>query len=290
MTPSELKFILDVRGYFSRISKDEVKVRVCPFCSNEKFNLELNAPDGVYKCWACKKGGRLESLLAEWFNLDVKIPVRIRDGKREITTFTSSVPIASLESVGSAMRYLRKRGMNPYYLQRYGVGICLEKQHKFYARIVIPVLYYWSQQYGGVIGRDYIGNLPKYWADATTDIVGWRVSNRFVPHILVEGPFDGIAVHLAGFNVAFLQGKGDKADTKAKLWAAAVPFAAPLGIMLDGDASDEALRLWWTLSTIRPDIKLLQLPAVMDPAVIPTDALRKFIGVHMANHTAPTYT
>lgn len=287
MSPEELRTVMEQRGHVCRVKKEEVQVQTCVFCGNDRYNLELNAPAGVYKCWACKEGGILENFLKRWFDLDVHIPVQERGGKsRKVFVPSTSVPRTPLLEIPSALRYLKQRGLDPLLLQRYGVGVCAEKGHRFYARLVIPVVTYWTQADGGVVGRDYIGKVPKYLADTTVDLVGWRVRDRKALHLLLEGPFDGITAHLAGFNAALLLGRGE--EDKAQMWAAQVPADAPLGILLDGDAEAEAQQMWWMLQTIRPDIHLFTLPPHLDPAAVPPSLLRKFVLSNMAKDAAPT--
>lgn len=287
MTPQELRGILETRGIRCRISKDEVKVGDCFFCGNEKYNLELNAESGVYRCWACKKGGAIETLLRQWFQMEVRIPIRFSEEKRKPHLLSTSVPIVPIAEIPSAVAYLRRRGLNEFLLHRYGIGICVEKSHRFYPRIIIPLLKYWTGTDGGVVGRDYVGKPPKYLADATSELVGWRQRNALAPHILVEGPFDGLSVHLAGFNAGVLLGKGE--DEKLQMWAAQVPHNAPLVIMLDGEAIEEAQRMWWMAQTIRPDVRLIRLPAHLDPASIPPAQLRKFVEGELLKQSVPQY-
>ena len=40
----------------------ELKIQVCPFCGNNKYNFEINASNGLYRCWACNAHGSFASL------------------------------------------------------------------------------------------------------------------------------------------------------------------------------------------------------------------------------------
>jgi len=44
----------------SKQVKDEVIYKECPYCNNSNWNYQENREKGVYHCWICGKGGRLE--------------------------------------------------------------------------------------------------------------------------------------------------------------------------------------------------------------------------------------
>lgn len=287
MTADALKDLLITYGFPARVKKNEVQVQTCLACGNARWNLELNPAVGLVKCWACPLRGSLQNFLSTYLDVHVHIPVQTSALRVERTgALEGSVKGTPVDEVPSACAYLRRRGLDPYILRRYGLEVCTDKSHKWYSRILIPVREYWTQEHAGFVARDYIGSIPKYLSDTASQIMGYRVQGRGVPHLLLEGPLDGIVTHLAGFNAACMLGVDNRGGVEE--WAARVSLEDPIGILLDGEALEVAQKLWWRISTIRPDVVLLKLPPTLDPAQINPEVLRVFVHHNMAKASPPT--
>ena len=89
----------------------------------------------------------------------------------------------------------------------------------------------------------------------------------------MEGFFDGIAVHRAGYQTAILLGIDSKSVEE---FASRLPAKTPLLILLDGSAEKEASRLFWTISPIR-QVQQLSLPSGVDPGELHPSTLQRFI-------------
>ena len=82
-------------------------------------------------------------------------------------------------------------------------------------------------------------------------------------HVAVEGVFDGIAVHRAGWNAAVMLGQGAKEPVVE--WACRIPAKHWIFIMLDGDAKTHANQLLHTIKPVHKRIIIITLPDHLDP-------------------------
>jgi DNA primase len=280
MTAEELCNQLLGLGVSCRVHGDEVVVETCRFCDNIRWNLELNPRRGLYHCWACDAGGRLDRLLQEWLGQEIYLPVRwneiIKLGKPQETP-AGFVQLPAYE-VPSAARYLARRHVDAQTARHYELGVCATEQHRLAGRLVLPLRDFWTGALVGYLGRSYAGQQPKYISTLSSRQVatGYRVRQRESPCVIVEGPFDGIAIHRAGFHAAILIGT---AAPWVLEFAARLPPTTPLVIMLDGDAFDEARRLYWTIFRVRTEVppQISVLPAGTDPAHFTPSVLRSVV-------------
>lgn len=203
-------------------------------------------------------------LLNEFFNLSVYIPVRIdAQRKRKTTVAVETENFVSALTVMSAWHYLRQRFVDERDVITHQIGVCVEKGHTFYSRIIFPLEDYWTGRVVGFIARSYTGGHPKYLTDIEEKIiVGYRHRGEQV-HVLVEGLFDALVVHRAGRNAAALLGTSSQ---DVEQWAARVPIDNRIAIMLDGEAEKDAQKLYWRIKPIHPNVFVVPLPAKTDPA------------------------
>lgn len=272
MNSRELAQVITAAGWECREQRDEVKVRTCYFCANDKFNLELHADKGVYHCWACGRGGRLDAFLKALTGQEYHITVAERGAPRakavKAVAPKDGPQLAPLSSVPSAALYWERRGLSLAAATQYGAGVCVDTKHQLAGRIVLPLRDFWTADIVGYVGRSYTGRNPKYLTTLPVKMVtGWRVRDHRVPAVVVEGPFDGLAAHQAGFTVAVLGGTGTAGITD---WAARLPAQTPVAVLLDGDAAAMAERLYWQLAPLRSSAPcvLVRLESEEDPSSI----------------------
>lgn len=152
---------------------------VCPFCGKEKLAFQ---PDyRIVKCWKGCIRGFITDLIQKYHGISYfeanefldasesgiaipwKSPVQ---SKSKLLLPTGFVPILFGDTVlgKRARKYLSGRGFDLNYLDRLGVGYCMEhtedKTEDFFGYIIIPfrcrskLVYY--------IGRDFLGNQLRY--------------------------------------------------------------------------------------------------------------------------------
>lgn len=278
MTSEELRQTLTASGYQCQISRTEVKLEVCYFCGNDRYNLECSASKGVYHCWVCKAGGRLSDLLEKLTGKQHNIPVQIDGTKQRKELPTPAVFKAmAVADVHTAQHYLGRRGISAAVAAQYGMVVCTEEGHPLEGRIAVPLKEYWSGAQVGWVGRSYTGKLPKYISTLPYKMItGWRTRDRDTLSVVVEGPFDGCAVHRAGYQAAVLSGVGGEGILD---WASRVDPTGRIVILLDGDALAQAARIYWMIKPIVGDrVSIVSFPNTSDdPAQVGPEGIRALI-------------
>lgn len=268
MTSDELVRLLTAGGIEARVHGEEVRVRVCLACGNERWNLELNPSRGVYHCWVCHagRGERLDRFLSRTLGGTYHIPTVAR-GEEKKPAIAHTPPPAlrtmPIHAVPSAAQYLARRGVTLALAAQYELSVCVEPKHALEGRILFPARDFWTGDVRGWIGRSYTGKRPKYYSALPQKcITGWRTSQRTAPVVVVEGPLDGLVVHQAGFHAAVLGGTDDE---QVREWAARLPPAMPVVILLDADALTQAYQLYWKVVPQRSaPVAVATLPAEAD--------------------------
>lgn len=280
MTPDDLRQQLVVMGVSCRIHGDEVVIETCRVCGNERWNLELNPVRGLYHCWVCGTGGRLDTLLQGWFD-DPNIHIPVERGGAGTAAYVPMVPgdftSRPIIEVPSAVAFLKRRGIDMQTAVHYGLVVCTAPTHQLMGRLVLPVNDFWTGEVLGFVGRTYTNEHPKYLSTLTSrqTASGYRMRKASTPCIIVEGVFDGIAVHRAGFQVAVLLGTTAPWVLE---WAARIPPSTPLAILLDGAAQEEAVRLRWLLQSVRTEpVHVIPLPVDRDPGEFTPYALTRLV-------------
>lgn len=287
MTTEELFAAVTVAGHDARIRRDEVQVKTCWFCGNDRWNLELNAEKGVFSCWACRDSGfdgsgRLDYILNRFLGMDVSIPVRHFTEKEvkpppdrsKMIDEMGLVPAWKLES---SMRYLAKRGLTAEDARSYAISVCNAPDHRFKGRLVFQLTDYWHRTPIGIVTRRFVGSDgPKYMHDVESKIAGYRHPDSKI-HVVCEGVFDGIMIHKAGANAAMLLG-GMGLSMKLELveiWSSRVPDGEVILVCLDGEARDTTKHVLKRIQQLRRDAQAVLLPEKIDPAQLDPEVLRR---------------
>lgn len=274
VTIEELLRLVESGGVSCRAKRDEVAIEVCCYCGNAKFNLELNPGRAVFYCWACRTGGPLGAVIRQLTGhaIDVRADPNARRAERARRAQAPAAAEAlqfqatALRDSSVAVAYLTARRLTLAEAVAYGLVVCAQPDHRLYGRLAIPALDYWTQRQIGWVGRTMTNQRPKYLSTLQTQTVfGWR-GQAGAPIVVVEGPFDGLAVHRAGCTAAVL---GGVSTPDATAWAARLPSDAQLTVMLDGEAVDVATKLYWQLAQVAPGrVAFARLPVGEDPASI----------------------
>lgn len=269
MSPEELVREFSLRGHPARVRGSEAQLATCLFCGNPNHNLEASATKGVYHCWACGEGGTVADLLTLVGatpppDLEVALD---RDDASPRPEYpgqwpSGTVPVAE---VGSALAYVRSRGVTEAEARWLGIGVTPEP------RVVFPMREYWDGSPVGHVTRDYVGDGPRYmsFVRALDSLPGWRGAEGSA-HVLVEGVFDALAVKRAGHGAACLLGTG-RAD-EALRWATRAPSRDHVVVCLDPEAVERAAYLYHAIKAARRRTCLLRLTAGTDPGA--TDPAR----------------
>lgn len=280
MTPEELQAELALSGIICKVLRGEVFVEVCWFCANPRWNLQLDPTHGRFICWACGtgKGERLDRILQDRLGHEVYLPTGRRLSGAPAPPKPQALDFAhrAIHDVPSAAHYLARRGLPLDVAERYQWVVCTEPTHQLQGRLVAPIPDFWTGNIMGYLGRTYTNQRPKYLTTLRTRMIaGYRVRSTWTPCIIVEGLFDAIAVHRAGYHAAALLGTS---APQLKEFGARLSVETPLVIMLDGAAWDRAQQLRWALQVVRSvPVSLVSLPQEKDPADLQPETLHQFV-------------
>ncbi len=263
----------------------------CPVCSYEikgldngdgKGNLEINYKIGVFKCWSCSETndthGSLHKLIKKFgtpkhlkmYNLlrpeedengvkrvynQVKLP------KEFISFSQASMGLKLTPQFKQAWNYVKKRNITDEMINRYNIGFCYDGEYAF--RIIIPS-YDEYKKINYFIARSYLTKPKMKYKnpEAQKEIIIWNehLIKWHEPIFLVEGVFDGIFLP----NSIPMLGKFLSENLFNKLYEKAKKIV----IVLDGDAWDDAVRLYHKLNCgkLMGKVWVIKLPKDKDIA------------------------
>ena len=264
----------------------------CPACSADKGlfhgdgkgNLEINYNKGVYKCWVCyetnRMSGQLEHLVKKYgtkthlreYNLfkpeynykenlnQEKIVVRLPEGYKKLSECTSKDYKSDL-----AKKYLYDRNINDDIIKEFDIGYTITGDFK--DRIIIPS-YDADGNINYFIARWFLKKKTKVkylnpHAEKYEIIFNENKINWDATIYLVEGVTDHIVVP----NSIPLLGKFVSDKLKFLLHEKAKAFVV---VLLDSDAYEDAVRLYWELNTgdLKNRVKICVPPEGHDPSSV----------------------
>jgi len=224
----------------------------CPFCYHHKAKLSVNmsARFGRWKCWVCEAAGhKLNSLLYKMGvpkeerrmilgNLeDVYVPPkeRVDEGPLMLPPEYHPIwwPVDSFE-YRNALHFLKKRGLTREDIIKFQIGYCEQGPYK--GRVILPS-YDSDSNLNYFVSRSYYVIEFKYKNPPASknNIIFENMVDWSSPVVLVEGPFDAIAVRRNGIP---LLGKVLYGKLKQKLIREKPPMVY---VMMDADAEADAL-------------------------------------------------
>jgi len=274
-----LSGIENILGKGHKKSKDNYAFH-CPFCNHQKRKLEINLltddkGENRFACWVCgARGKTIFSLLRQLkVPADQAAPVLslIKKGTKyhyeveevvELPKEFQSLWKASTQSViaNKIRKYLYNRGLNDLDFIKYNIGYCTSGE--FTGRIILPS-YDEHNKLNFFTARTYEDSFYKYKNPSTSrDIIFFEnLINWEQPLVLVEGPFDALAVRR---NAIPLLGKTVSKTLMKKIVENKVK---ELYVVLDEDAKREALRLCDTFLSLGKQVHLVDLKG-KDPSAI----------------------
>jgi DNA primase len=251
----------------------------CPVCDDDrnKFNLEVNYFNNVYKCWSCGDSegthGSLGKLFDKYgnkkhkklYNILKPETVQVREKKapkvqlpKEYKLFKDVNPRYPVRQ--QAINYLYNRGISDYMIEKYQIGFCDSGSHS--GRIIIPS-YDLKGELNYYIGRSWDPYTKAKYRNPEAEkekIIFWESLIDWDKDIyLVEGAFDGVflenSIPMLGkhmsellFETIYNKSKGD------------------IIICLDEDAWTNAVKLYHELNggMLWGRIKIVKLPKDKD--------------------------
>jgi hypothetical protein len=249
-----------LKNFDHRIKKDEIALKVCPFCGNDRYNCEISMTKKLYHCWACGAKGTgewflkmngLPSTQTEWAT---SLSRGIIEPKVAQGISLDAFPVITCSRYEDFKTFLNSKGIDSEDVARYGFR-CQDKM------VVVPL--YEGSKLVYYIRRDTVsgryfnptipkgGLLPYYVGSLGCDVV-----------FLVEGTFDAISINKLGYTAAVLLGTHMTMDQTHKLRAFGFKKVV---VCLDGDVYSKALELQQTLQCDGFDSYLVKFHGKEDP-------------------------
>ena len=301
-----IRMALDHYGVnWLRKSGDELRGR-CPIHKGEGQNtFHAHLAKNAFQCFSCKARGNVLDFvaameqctvrdaaikLAEWFSIasNTQPPKPVTPKKatpvmsRGAGTLQNTPLTFQLKDVEAKHPYLTERGIRLETAQQFGIGY-FAGRGSMSGRIVIPI----HDEFGKLIayaGRSIDNGEPKYKLPAGfhKSLVLYnlhramtRNSVRVSTVVLVEGFFDCIKVHEAGYPCVALMGSSLSSEQEAVICRC---FTGAV-LLFDGDeagksATDECLgrlgrKLW---------VKAVSIPAGRQPDQLNSEELQALLG------------
>jgi len=245
-----------------RLRGDEVIFKDCPWCNNDRWNLQVSSSKLKYHCWVCSRGGNLTSLL-NFLDIhyvgDLPIPPKERPldtrGIKEARLPEGVVPLVGCKVENKVMGYLGSRGITRGDVSKYEIMWWPGKE-----RVLFPFrngmgnLIFWT-------ARTIFKHVrPKYLhADVSKSDKLLKYDGLDNEEIyVVEGVFDGIKVNKLGHTVVVLMGTAISEVVKDYLRV----LKKKVVLVLDKDAASKQLKYEDELAMLlgRYQVRALYLP------------------------------
>jgi DNA primase len=251
------------KNFKHKVDRNQIKLHICPYCSNNRYNLEINSVEGIYHCWVCGASGRIEKFFTDQsLNFDTtgwKPSVVTREEKD-----VEQMDLSLFKTVEYKANYkfLSGRGIEADDVSRY--NLLTVDQGRYKDRLIIPLKD--GEKYVYFVSRDmfprgkYLNpvidrkNLLLYY-------LGEDVSVRKRLYI-VEGAFDAISVNKLGFSVAMLIGSSLSDGQIKKIKR--IGFSDVV-VCLDGDLKKKAVDMQLNLIRDGVNAKIILIPGNDDP-------------------------
>ena len=255
---------LEVKNAFvSKLEKDTIKIKTCPYCGNQKFNLEISITKCVFHCWTCDVGGSIQKFLIAQsitFEKEDIRPSIERTKEDSVIELPENEPLLHRDSTvaGLARGYLHSRGVTTETIVSWDMRLAISDA--WFGHILVP--------FYGLKGLEYFVGVK------FRDGGGYRLpfgsKDRWVPKqrksnsiVLCEGLFDGINVwQNTSFDILILLGKF-VLDYQVELLKRC--GYDRVYICLDGDALSEANKMARRLFRMGIQVYLTMLPKGYDP-------------------------
>ena len=247
----------------------------------------VNESNGRWICYKCGEKGSIEGLIAAVEGISVPEARKlVKSGVADPILdprMSASKPTPPAYSVGNFSlpaefvpvynretgiwripKFLRKRGISPRLAMAWGLGFC--ETGEWAGRLICPVTTYGKLAF--FTGRSMFSSKPKWrhsdGAKKSEAVYGLDAILGQSEVILVEGPFDVLALHQKGFPGVCCFGTMMSASQEALIRRAGVK---KITLMLDADPAGYKALLPLVVGSLRGkfDLRLAVLPDGKDP-------------------------
>ena len=258
---------------------------LCPFHEEQTASFSINRRTGKFICFAGCGAGGLVSLVARKLSISFDAANKYIYGEDSVSGVTQETKQPSEKymikrvALPDEFRLIREPDTCPQYLlnrlkfdtiKNFAIGRC--EIGYFQNRIIIPVMY--KQKICGFVARDYSGNASKPYlfpkGFKSRDFLFNYDNINSDEVIIVEGPFDAMAMYEKGFRNTVCIFGIDMSIRQVKLLAH--KGVKKLVMCLDNDdqkKQNHGLRAAHDLASrfkyIFESVSMMQLPSARDP-------------------------
>lgn len=222
-----------------KLGRGQIVLKVCPFCSNDRFNIEVSVEKGIYHCWICNASGKVWKLFKE-------LGIPFEDDGLKVSTLPTTAPKDelsikpfSLVKWDTYKTFLEARGLDQSDIDRY--HILTTDKGKFRGKIIFPLYEGFKLVY--IVGRDSVAKGRYYNINILrSSILPYYLGKTDKTTIhLCEGIFDAISINKLGYTSGVLLGTVLSNEQIRKIEAFGFKTVV---VCLDGDALDKAIKMF----------------------------------------------
>lgn len=227
-------------NYECKEVRGQIVLRVCPFCSNDKWNLEISIAKKVYHCWVCHSSGTV----VKFFH-SVGLSFTEDEGWRVTGSFSEEIKddldIAKFTHIDfeQFVDVFSVKGISRKDVYRY--NLLYANSGKFNGKMVIPL--YEGKKLVYAIARDLAkkGKYYNFKLDKSMILPYYLGSIRPLVIHLCEGVLDAMVINKLGFTSGVLLGTHLSVGQIDKLRKFGFKKAV---VCLDGDAIAKAIKIY----------------------------------------------
>jgi len=248
------------KRYAHKVNKDEIILKNCPYCSNDKYNLQLNVTKEIFSCWVCGVSGRIEKFFRdqdlEFDKIGWQSSITVEKKAKELLDLSDFTPV----NFEKNRVFLVSRGLEPVDVQRY--NLLTATSGKYRNKLIIPLKE--GDTYAYFVSRDMFAK-GKYYnpvINKKSHLLYYLGTEQKRRLYVVEGSFDAISVNKVGFSVAMLLGSSMSNEQLRKIEQ--IGFTEVV-VCLDGDLKKKAMALYEKILGYGLHTRIVLFPGKDDP-------------------------
>lgn len=242
-----MSYLTAIKSTFEhRVNKDELILKHCPYCNNERWNFQISVSKKIFHCWVCNESGRMNKFL-KCVGLDIGgedeyVEDYILKKENLSTLDTVKLDTHRVISYNTCSSLFQSKGITQSDIITYGFKFGTVKHYK--DKLLMPL--YEGNRLVYIVARDITVEGRYYnMVDNKSLYMPYYLGNRDKYCIyLCEGIFDAISVHKLGFTAGVLLGTSISRDQIHLLGAFGFH---KIVVCLDGDVKDRSFKMVDTL-------------------------------------------
>ena len=222
-----------------KLTKGQIVLKVCPFCEDSNYNMEVSIEKKVFHCWICDAAGMIQRLFR-------KLELPFEDDGLQVSVVPQEVKtdVLSLESFYKVSwkrysKFFKSRGLEEHDIVKY--NIMTTDKGKFKDKIIFPL--YEGNKLVYIVGRDITPKSKYYNMNINkSNILPYYIGKvHTTVAYICEGVMDAISVNKLGYTSIVLLGT---VLSDAQIRKMGEIGFSKLVVCLDGDATKKAVNIY----------------------------------------------